>query len=119
MDHPLIRFRKAAARENRHRHTVRRRYSSAVQRQAVEYWRAREQEGDGMKDVAAALGIAPWSLHRWTRAHERDAQFHPVQIVDESPKGADRQIAVVMRSDGIRVEGLDVSAVAELLRLRR
>jgi hypothetical protein len=70
-----------------------------------------------MKDGAAALGIAPWSLYRWTRMHERHVDFHRVQIVD-APL-VDRQIAVVMRTDGVRVEGLDVPAAAQLLRLLR
>ena len=59
MDHALVRFRKAAARENRDR--LRPRYSVALQRDAVDYWRARQREGDGLRDMAAALGVAPWS----------------------------------------------------------
>lgn len=40
MDQAVVHFRRAAARENRDRGSVRRRYSSTLQQQAVEYWRA-------------------------------------------------------------------------------
>jgi hypothetical protein len=60
MDQALVRFRKAAARENRER--MRRRYSVGRQRDAVDYWRARQREGERLREVAAALGVAPWSL---------------------------------------------------------
>jgi hypothetical protein len=81
MDHALVEFRQAAARENRGRHGLQRRYSPALQAQAVEYWRMRQRSGDGLRVVAAALGVAHWSLHRWIHASRRHGRFHPVQIV--------------------------------------
>ena len=80
MDQAVVQFQKAAARENRDRGSVRRRYSSTLQQQAVEYCRERQRQGDGRRDVAAALGVALWSLYRWTRASEERARFHQVQI---------------------------------------
>jgi len=64
MDHVLVEFREAAARENRGRQGLRRRYSPALQAQAVTYWRVRQRNGDGVRVLAGALGIAHWSLHR-------------------------------------------------------
>jgi hypothetical protein len=80
MDQAVVQFQKAAARENRERGSVRRRYSCTLQQQAVEYCRERQRQGDGRRDVAAALGVAPWSLYRWTRASEERARFHQVQV---------------------------------------
>jgi riboflavin biosynthesis pyrimidine reductase len=54
MDRAVVHFRKAAARENRDRGSVRRRYSSTLQQQAVEYCRARQRQGDGLREVATA-----------------------------------------------------------------
>jgi hypothetical protein len=68
MDQALTDFRKAAARENRGRRGLQRRYSPALQAQAVVYWRARRRDGDRLRIVAAALGVAHWSLHRWVKA---------------------------------------------------
>jgi hypothetical protein len=81
MDQALVRFRKAAARENRDRGGVRRRYSARLQQQAVEYSRVRQRQGDGLREVAAALGVVPWSLHRWRWGSEGRPQFHEVQVV--------------------------------------
>ena len=117
MDQALVRFRKAAARENRDRGSVRRRYSAALQQQAVEYCLARRQHGDGVREVATALGVAPWSLHRWMRWWETRGRFHEVQITaSAAPVAAP---VVIMSADGIRVEGLDLGAAAQLLRLLR
>ena len=88
MDQALVRFRKAAARENRGRRDIRRRYSPTLQQQAVHYWRARRAEGDGLRDVAVALGVAPWSLFRWTRQGQTRRRFHPVQVVAPEPPRA-------------------------------
>ena len=118
MDHDLMRFREAAARENRGRRTVRRRYSPALQQQAVEYWRTRRHAGDGLRDIAVALGVAPWSLHRWTRRFENRARFEPVQVVAPASSRA-AQLVVVMGADGPRVEGLTLETAAQLLLLLR
>lgn len=93
MDPALIEFRKAAARENRGRRGLQRRYSPALQAQAVTYWRARQRQGDRLRVVAAALGIAHWSLHRWIKATRHHSRFHPVAVVAPvvSPDG--RRIA--------------------------
>jgi hypothetical protein len=120
MDQEIVQFRKAAARENRGRRDVRRRYSTTLQEQAVRYWLTRRAEGDGLRDVAAALGVAPWSLHRWTRQGKTRREFHPVQVVVPEPSRAvAHDLVVVMRPDGPRVEGLDVEAAARLLVLLR
>jgi hypothetical protein len=120
MDQELVRFRKAAARENRGRRDVRRRYSTTLHQQAVRYWLMRRAEGDGLRDVAAALGVAPWSLHRWTRQGKTRQRFQPVQVVvPETPRAVAPSLVVVLRPDGPRVEGLDVDAAARLLALLR
>jgi hypothetical protein len=48
MDQALVTFRQAAARENRARRGLQRRYSPALQQRAVEYWRRRRRAGDGV-----------------------------------------------------------------------
>jgi hypothetical protein len=119
MDQAVVHFRNAAARENRERSSVRRRYSSTLQQQAVAYCRVRQRRGDGLRDVAAALGVAPWSLYRWTRASEERARFHEVQVVAPALRSAGATPVVIMCADGLRVEGLDIEAAAQLLRLLR
>lgn len=119
MDHALIEFRKAAARENRGRHGVQRRYSPALQAQAVTYWRARRRQGDQLPMVAAALGVAHWSLQRWMKASTRQARFQPVQVVTPIPAASAPQLVIEFPTVGARVERLDVEAAATLLALLR
>jgi hypothetical protein len=69
--------------------------------------------------VAAALGVAPWSLHRWRRACEERPQFHEVQVVAPAGRTLDGGAVRIVTVDGLRVEGLDIEAVAQLLRLLR
>src|SRR5215218_5140652 len=101
MDEELTRFRAAAALENRGRGRMGRRYSTALRQQAVRYWTRRRTEGEALPEAATALGVAPWSLHRWARASRL------------------RPLVIVLAPDGVRIEGLDVETAAQLVaRLR-
>jgi hypothetical protein len=117
MDHALVEFRTAAARENRGRHGLQRRYSPTLQAQAVEYWRMRQRHGDHLRVVAAALGVAHWSLHRWVKAAKRQPRFHRVQIVPSVP--AAPSLVIALPTVGARIEGLDVETAAKLVALLR
>ena len=114
MDDAIRRFRRAAAVEHAGRRPLWRRYSPALQRQAADYWRRREVAGDGLREVAHALGVAPWSLRRWAR----DPPVRPVQVVPDAVPVSGR-LVIVVRPDGLYVEGVDLEAAAQLLsRLR-
>ena len=117
MDQALTEFHRAAARENRGRRGLQRRYSPALQSQAVEYWRARERQGEGLRVVAAALGVAHWSLHRWVAASKRRPRFHRVQIAAPVAAESAPPLVIAIPRVGARVEGLDVEAAAKLLAL--
>ena len=69
--------------------------------------------------MAAALGVAPWTLNRWTRTLETDERFHEVQVVASASPSAAVAPVLIMTADGLRVEGLDIDAAAQLLRLLR
>lgn len=119
MDDVVRRFRTAADRENRGRRTVRRRYSKALQTEAVRYCRAQARAGTGLRDVAGRLGVAPWSLYRWMqRSGPARARLRPVDVVADVPERGS-SLAVVITPAGPRVEGLDVEAAARLLTLLR
>jgi transposase-like protein len=121
MDEALRRFREAADQENRGRGrgTVRRRYSKDLQVEAVRYWQTRQRAGDRLRDVASALGVAPWSLRRWWQSVATLARFHRVDVVAAEPAPTAPGLAVVITAQGPRVEGLDVEGVARLLTLLR
>jgi transposase-like protein len=114
MDEELSRFRATAARENRGRRAIRRRYSPALQRQAVAYCVRRRHEGAGVRAIAAALGIAPWSLHRWMRQLQRRRPFRRVEL-GEAPPATPTTVVITFTVAGPRVEGLTVDTAAQLL----
>lgn len=119
MDDTLIRFRRAAEHENRGRRAIRRRYSLTVQQHAVDYCHARRQRGDGLRGIAAALGIAPWSLHRWMRRLNPRPPFRPIELRDADPPAPPPSMVITVTPAGLRVEGLTVDTAARLLaRLR-
>jgi hypothetical protein len=115
MDEALTRFHAAAAVENRGQGRMGRRYSAALRAQAVRYWAEREPKGDGLSEVAAALGVAPWSLQRWARA----PRLRPVQVVPPVTPPVVPPVVVVLTADTVRIEGLDIETAAQFVaRLR-
>ncbi len=119
MDHDVKAFRAAAGRENGSRTGLQRRYSPALRAQAVRCWHVRRRAGESLRDVAVALGVAPWSLHRWTRSSPTRARFHPVEVVPAAVPSVDAGLVVVLNAESTRVEGLDVESAARLLALLR
>lgn len=114
MDDAVERFRRQAGRELGDRQGAERRYSDGLRQQAVAYWRVREPVGDGVRAVATALGIAPMSLRRWAQ----DPRFRRVRVIADATPVPGR-LVVVVDARGVRVEGVDVETVAELIaRLR-
>lgn len=89
-------------------------YPEELRRAAVEYRRLREDEGAGVAEVAAELGVSGVSLARWSSKRERsESRFRAIEVVAE-PLGR-ATAAVVYGPRGLRVEGLSVAEVAELI----
>lgn len=108
------RFRRQVRRELGGRAGAERRYSDGLRQQAVAYWQARETGGEGVRTVAATLGIAPVTLRRWAQ----DARYRPVRVLADAAPVAPR-LVVVIEATGVRVEGVDVETAAHLIaRLR-
>lgn len=113
MDEAVRRFRRQAREELGTRQGTARRYSPMLQHATVVYWRAREQAGDGLRDVATALGVAPMSLQRWAHA----ARFTAVQVVPDAASPS--RVSVIIDGGCVRLEGLDLeTAVQVITRLR-
>lgn len=67
-----------------------------------------------LDQAALEIGVTMDDLHRWSRVQWAEPSLIvPVQVEDEST--VRREIVVVVRS-GVRVEGLTVAEVADLLR---
>jgi hypothetical protein len=89
------------------------RYPAELQRRGAEYLRVRRAAGAPLSAVLRELGVRRETLAGWAEppgAKERP-RFVPVTVV-AAPVGR----IVVHGPGGLRVEGLDVAGVAELLR---
>ena len=114
MDDAVQRFKRQADRELGDRQGAERRYSDGLRQQAVVYRRTREAEGDGVRAVATALGIAPVSLRRWAQ----NPQFRPVDVIADAAR-ISSHLVVIIDATGLRIEGVDVETVVQLVaRLR-
>lgn len=102
---------------------VKLRFDEAFRAQAVEYVRGRQAQGVTQEAAAKELGISAWTLSRWHQQRRRGGAsppggarpsgvFRPVAMKRE----AAAQSLVVHAPGGVRVEGLTLRQVAQLLR---
>jgi hypothetical protein len=93
-----------------------RRYPPALRRMAVEYFRRRRAAGTSVEAISRELGVKRHTIVGWTAMPEVAATaptFVPVSVVADPPVGPR---IVVLGPGGLRIEGLDLAEVAELLR---
>lgn len=90
-----------------------RRYPADVRRRGAAYLRARQTAGVPLSAVVRELGVRRETLAGWGSPAEAEPtpRFVPVAVVD-APAGR----IVVHGPGGVRVEGLDVAGLADLLR---
>ncbi len=84
-----------------------RRYDATARASAVEYARRQLEDGASKAAIARALGTTAPTLDKWMKA----AVFVPVEVMEAPPRAV-----VVHGPAGIRIEGLSVVELAELVR---
>lgn len=82
-------------------------YREADRARALEYARGRQREGATVNRVAGELGISHETLKSWMAG----GAFERVEIVTEAMRGH-----TLCGPRGVRVEGLTLDEIAELLR---
>ena|SRR5215207_2437819 len=88
-------------------------YPTALRNRVVTYLEARRAEGGSVPTIGAELGLCVSTLLRWTKARPSPAAFERVRVVaDRAPPSA----LVVHGPCGLRLEGLQLADVAELVR---
>ena len=98
---------------------MRRRYTSELQHQAIAYWQQRRGD-EGVRAIAASLGVSVTTLQRWTRGSARRPRFRPIEIIHPAPLvETDTTVAIQITAAGPRVDGLTVESAARLLTLLR
>lgn len=115
--------------EERREKGTRRQFDESFRAEVVGYVRARQAEGGTQEEAAREVGLSAWTLSRWGRGSQSgpvrrgrpprqrleggSGGFHPVEVKSE----ARSQGALVMYGPGgVRVEGLSVQQVAQVLK---
>ncbi len=106
--------------------TKQRQRSERFKRKALARWRLLATRGVSLEEAALEIGVTAAELRAWVRGTEDEAPLLvPVQVTeDEAPLLVPVQVtdvtaerrALVVFAGGLRVEGLTVAEVAELVR---
>ncbi len=88
--------------------------SERFKRKVLARWRWLEAQGVELEQAASEIGVDLAELRAWSRGSEVEAPLLvPVQVEGEP---TERRAIVVVLGDGVRVEGLTVAEIAELVR---
>ena len=117
MDVTIDQFRKEAAKRKRGRRRGSASYPLEMRRFAVDYAVGAIADGGSVSRAARELGVSEVTLAKWMQAAEADdgpGEFR--EVVVERPEVTAGGLVVVTPS-GFRVEGLDLTGAAALLRV--
>ena len=95
------------------------RYPEGFRGEVLDYVAAQRERGIGLPATAHELGLREKTMWGWlaqSRAETGPAEFREVEVVDGSPPEAVPRQPVLYAPGGLRIEGLDVVSLAELLR---
>jgi transposase len=94
--------------------TKQKRPSERFKRKVLARWRWLAARGVDLERAALEIGVSAAELRAWSQEQVVEAPlFVPVQVEVES---AEQREIVVVLAGGVRVEGLSVADVAELVR---
>jgi len=90
-------------------------YPKGLLEKLLSYTVARRRQGAKLVEVAAELGMRNQALSRWLGEKRAAKRFDRVEVV-AAPAAIAATTIVVHAPRGLRIEGLDIAAVAELVR---
>lgn len=99
-------------------------YPAHLRKAAVAYWENARARGISRHRISRDLGMNLTTLTRWcpeTGATSAIGAMVPVEVVEQVPSESYVEVPriVVHTSSGLRIEGLDIKALAELVRSSR
>ncbi len=89
-----------------------RRFPDELREKLIKYLGARRNAGGRLREIAQEVGVNWRTVARWLKPSAAIERFCPVEVVVPPPVHR----AVVRGPHGIVVEGLDLGAIAELIR---
>ena len=112
------RIRTAVQRQQELRNGTAIRYPEQLRRQALSYASRRQGAGDSLKSISRRLGLRSQLLFYWQKKASSGV-LRRVKIISKPEQRATRAETgqlVLVTPRGLRVEGLEVAALAELLK---
>jgi hypothetical protein len=99
-------------------------YPAHLRKAAVAYWDNARAHGISRHRISKALGMNLTTLTRWcpeTAASSATGAMLPVEVVEQVTPNSCVEVSriVVHTSSGLRIEGLDIKALVELVRSSR
>lgn len=92
------------------------RYPSELQAELVAYTRAQRESGVGLKEIGREVDV-PWrTLARWSIAPRRARGQRAFRRVEVDAVASGPVSLSVSGPHGLRIDGLDLDGIAELLR---
>ena len=92
-------------------------YPTGLLEKLLSYTVARRRQGATIVEVALEVGISFRTLGRWLGERKGAAGFERVKVVAAPRASSSSAAAIVVHGPrGLRIEGLDLGAVAELVR---
>jgi transposase len=90
-------------------------YPKGLLEKLLSYTVARRRQGAKLVEVASELGMPNHTLARWVGEKRATKRFERVEVVAAPAAPAVRAL-IVHGPRGLRIEGLDIAAIAELVR---
>lgn len=87
------------------------RYPKSLLEGLLSYTVARRRQGATLLKIGDELGISWKTLARWLSIRKPSPKFQPVQVVASAKRDV-----VVHGPCGVRIEGLDIEGIAQLVR---
>jgi transposase len=93
-------------------------YPKGLLEKLLSYTVARRRQGAKLVEVAAELGMPNHTLSRWVGEKRAAKHFERVEVIAEpaAPAAPTARALIVHGPRGLRIEGLDITAIAELVR---
>jgi transposase-like protein len=89
----------------------RRQYPTELRQKIIDYVREQRASGAQLKSIGERIGVSPTLLHRWEL--RRVGKFRRVEV-SAPPASSSRH--VLHAPHGVRVEGLEVQELVDILR---
>ena len=88
-------------------------YPKGLLEKLLSYTVARRRQGATLMTIGTELGMSWRTLARWLSGRAKSRRFERVEVVVPAPTP---RLLVVHGPRGLRIEGLDIDGVAELVR---